>query len=65
MFQKKRKMGKFLSFLELCAYVVGFIGGIGYACHSKAYLIACCVGLLGIMAFGEAKKAFKRMFPME
>lgn len=52
---------KILSFFELCAYAVGTIGGIGYACYCKAYFIAVCVVALAAMAFPEAKAAFLRI----
>ena len=49
-------MKKITSFAGLCAYVVGVIGGIGYACYSHAWFIAACVGVLGVLAFPKAKE---------
>lgn len=54
-------MKKLLSFAELCAYVLGTIGGVGYACYSHAYLIAAAIVALGAMAFPEAKRAFEEL----
>lgn len=51
-------MKKLLSFFALCAYVMGVIGGIGYACYSHAYLIALCVGITGYLAFPKVKECF-------
>lgn len=48
----------FLSFILVCAYFVGVIGGIGWAIYNKAYLIGACVLLLGVMAYPTAKKCF-------
>lgn len=52
---------KFLCFFGLAAYAVGSIGGIGYACYSKAYFIAVCVAVLAGMAFPTAKEWFKTL----
>lgn len=51
-------MKKFAYLFGLCAYVVGTIGGIGYAIYNKAYLIAICVAVLAWMGFPVAKKWF-------
>lgn len=50
---------KFGNFFGLCAYVLGAIGGFGYAMYSKAYLIAACIVVLAVMAFPKAKEWFK------
>ena len=46
----------FLAFFCLCAYVLGAIGGFGYALYSKAYLITVCIVVLAVMAFPKAKE---------
>lgn len=51
----------FLAFFGLVAYVLGSIGGFGYAMYSKAYLIAVCIVVLAIMAFPKAKEWFKAL----
>ena len=52
---------KALSFFELCAYGLGVIGGIGYACYCRAWVIAIAVAVLGAMAVPEAREAYKRL----
>ena len=42
-------MKKIWSFLGLCGWVLGVIGGIGYACYSGAWVIAVAVLVLGVM----------------
>lgn len=54
-------MRKFLCFFALCAYVVGAIGGFGYALYSRAYFIAACVVALAVMAFPKARDFFKEL----
>ena len=49
----------FVAFFWLIVYVVGLVGGVGYAAYSVAWIIAICVILLGVMAFPKAKEAFK------
>lgn len=49
----------FVAFFWLIVYLVGLVGGVGYAAYSGAWVIAICVILLGIMAFPKAKEAFK------
>lgn len=48
-----------LQFITLALYVLGAIGGFGYACYSGAYLIAAAVLALAVMAFPTAKRIFK------
>ena len=48
-------MKKIWSFLGLCGWVLGVIGGIGYACYSHAYLIAVAVAVLGILSFDKVR----------
>ena len=52
---------KFGSFFGMCAYIVGAIGGFGFAMYNKAYFIAVCVLLLAAMAFPTLKKFFKNL----
>lgn len=54
-------MKKLLYFFGLCAYIVGSIGGLGYAVYSKSYLIAVCVAVLAGIAFPTAKEWFKSL----
>lgn len=48
-----------LQFITLALYVLGAIGGFGYACYSGAYLIAVAVLVLAVMAFPTAKRVFQ------
>lgn len=48
-----------LQFITLALYVLGAIGGFGYACYSGAYLIAVAVLVLSVMAFPTAKRILK------
>lgn len=48
-----------LQFITLALYVLGAIGGFGYACYSGAYLIAVAVLVLVVMALPTAKRIFK------
>ncbi len=56
---------KFLRFFELCAYVMGTIGGIGYCCYAHAYHIAVAVAVLGVMAWPEFRAAAKELLGEE
>lgn len=49
----------FFNFFILALYILGAIGGFGYACYSGAYLIAFAVLVLAILAFPTAKRIFK------
>ena len=48
-----------LQFITLALYILGAIGGFGYACYSGAYLMAAAVLVLAIMAFPTAKRIFQ------
>ncbi len=54
-------MKKFLYFFAMCAYGVGAIGGFGYACYCKAWVIAACVAVLAAMAFPKAKEFYNKL----
>lgn len=51
----------FVLLIKLFLYLMGAIGGFGYACYYKAYVIAIAVVELAIMAFPTAKKWWKEM----
>lgn len=58
--KNKIKMKKYFVALGwLAVYLLGVIGGVGYAAYSGAWVIAICVIMLGVMAFPKAKEAFK------
>ena len=49
----------FICFALICLYVLGTIGGIGYACYNHAYLIAVGVAAVALMALPQVVKYFK------
>ena len=53
---------KFVLMVLLMLYVMGSIGGFGYACYSGAYLIAVAVVALAVMAWPTAWKCVKDLF---
>lgn len=61
-YKNKVKMKKyFVAFFWLAVYLLGVIGGVGYAAYSGAWVIAVCAALLGVMAFPKVKEAFKML----
>lgn len=50
------KTNKFFSLVVFFAYLMGSIGGFGYAVYSNAYLIATAVAALSVMAFPVFRK---------
>ena len=51
----------FICFLQICLYILGSIGGIGYALYNKAYPVAVGVAAVAAMAFPYIKGVFKKM----
>jgi choline-glycine betaine transporter len=58
---KTIKMKKFINFAVCCLWVLGTIGGIGYALYEGAYPIAAGVAALSIMSFPTVKKHFNEL----
>jgi hypothetical protein len=54
--------GKIFSFILFFAYIMGSIGGVGYAIYCKAYVIAVAVIILAAMAFPAFKKHWNNLF---
>jgi hypothetical protein len=50
------------SFIILALYILGAIGGFGYAMYSDANLIALAVLALAVMAWPTAWKCIKDLF---
>ena len=48
-----------LRMVILMAYVMGAIGGTGYALYCRAYVIAIAVVVLAVLAFPVVKKIFQ------
>lgn len=51
----------FIYFALICCYILGTIGGIGFACYNHAYLIAIGVAAVALMALPQVVKYFKFM----
>lgn len=51
----------FIYFALICLYILGTIGGIGYACCNHAYLIAVGVAVVALMALPQVVKYFKAL----
>ena len=51
----------FIYFALICLYILGTIGGIGFACYNHAYLIAVGVAVVAAMALPQVVKYFKVM----
>lgn len=54
-------MEGFIYFVLICLYILGTIGGIGYACYNHAYLIAVGVAAVALMALPQVIKYFKAL----
>lgn len=52
-------MNKILDFITLSFYVLGVIGGTGYACYNQAYPIAIGVLVTGALALPQVKEIFE------
>ena len=48
-------------FFALCLYVLGTIGGIGYALYGGSWPIAIGIALVAAVAFSTIKKWFKEI----
>lgn len=51
----------FIYFALICLYILGSIGGIGFACYNHAYLIAIGVAVVALMALPQVVKYFKAL----
>lgn len=50
----------FFSMFMMMAYLMGSVGGFGYAMYCEAYVIAGAIVLLSIMAFPKARYYFEK-----
>ena len=48
-------------FLLICLYILGAIGGVGYALHNHAYLIAIGVVVVSAMALPQVVKYYQML----
>lgn len=51
----------FIYFALICLYILGTIGGIGFACYNHAYLIAVGAPAVALMALPQVIKYFKAL----
>lgn len=51
----------FIYFFQICLYILGTVGGLGYVLYNKAYPIAVGVTAVSAMAFPYIKGVFKKM----
>ena len=52
---------QFISFLGICAYVMGTIGGFGFSAWGGSWPVAIAVLILAVMAFPTAKQLWKNL----
>ena len=50
----------FFSMFMMITYLMGSVGGFGYAMYCEAYVIAGAIILLSYMAFPKAKEYFEK-----
>ena len=54
-------MSKFIAFVKFCAYILGAIGGFGYAVYGGSWPIAVAIIILALMASPEFAAAYKEL----
>lgn len=54
-------MKKLLNFFGFFAYIIGAVGGFGYALYCKAWVISICIVALAVMAFPTFKKFWNEL----
>lgn len=54
-------MKKLIYFFCILFYMVGALGGFGYACYLHKYFIALCIVILAIMAWPQVKKFYNKL----
>ena len=54
-------MKKIISFVGICLYLLGLIGGVGYCAMNKAYVIVVGVVGLAVMAWPQLKKCYNEL----
>lgn len=52
-------MKKLVSFAVICLWVLGSIGGVGYAIYGGSWPVAAGVAMLSILALPTVKKHFE------
>lgn len=56
-------MKKLFAFVCLCAYVMGAIGGFGYALYGGSWPIAIAIVILAVMAWPTAVNQWRVLNP--
>lgn len=54
-------MEKIISFLLVCAYILGVLGALGYTLYCEAYLIAVAVVVVAWMAWPKFIEQFLKL----
>ena len=54
-------MKKYFSFIMICLYVLGVIGGLGWALYSGGYLIAVGVCAVAYMAWDKVVEYYHNL----
>lgn len=52
-------MSKFIAFVKFCAFILGAVGGFGYAVYGGSWPIAAAIIILALMAWPEFAAAYK------
>lgn len=52
---------QFISFIGICAYTMGTIGGFGFSAWGGSWPVAIAVLILAVMAFPTAKQLWKNL----
>ena len=55
----KNDLKNIIKTVLILAYAIAVIGGIGYCCYIKQYVVAACIFLLGVMAW----PTFRMLWP--
>ena len=54
-------MSKFIAFVKFCAFILGAVGGFGYAVYGGSWPIAVAIILLALMAWPVFENAWKEL----
>lgn len=58
-------MKKLGYFFGICGWLLGSIGGVGYACYNHAYLIAAAVVFLAVLSFPKVREFVSKLMAAE
>jgi hypothetical protein len=54
-------MSKIFAFVKFCAFILGAVGGFGYAVYGGSWPIAAAIIILALMAWPEFENAWKEL----